>query len=234
MEAFKAQVAEWRKQREKARMNYRQLWSEYGGAFCEWWENGCTNEVRLALILTSKDDILTNSSSDENAVALLAGLMDSLFPEMNALIISSQKEEKDGEEEGKTEEVKDRDETMMVVVGNEEEKKEKATEEKESTPSVEKEKSESTTKKGDKEEEEGKGKKSDENVGTSFKMEMCEFMKLAFDRRDIETELFSIAALREAMEHESADALLVARGSLILQFCLSVMLMFTSQLNEEE
>lgn len=194
MDVFKKQVTEWRKQREQARMNFRQLWSDYGDVFCEWWENGCSNEIRLALILTSKDDILTNSSPDENAVALLASLIDSLFPEINALIISSQKEEKED-----------------IVM---EDKKEK-----------------------EKEEEDIESKKEEEDDDEEeklFKLGMCEFMKLAFDKRDIETELFSITSLRDAMEREDADALLVARGSLILQFCLSVMLMFTSQLNEPD
>ena len=217
MDVFKKQVAEWRKQREHARMNFRQLWSDYGEAFCEWWENGCNNEVRLAMILTSKEDILVNSSPDETAIALLAGIIDSLFPEINALIISSQKEEEEEEKEEGGEEENGKEEKNDNEMEIETEKKEEGEEE---------------TKEGEKGDEEGEKKEGGEENGELFKMGMCEFMKLAFDRRDVETGIFSISSLRDAMEKEDADALLVARGSLILQFCLCVMMMFTSQLNE--
>lgn len=223
MDVFKKQVAEWRKQREHARMNFRQLWSDYGEAFCEWWEKGCSNEVRLALILTSKDDILTNSSPDETAIALLSSLIDSLFPEINALIISSQKKEekKEGEKEEEEEEEIDKVDNEMEV---EVEKKEEGEGEGEI---IDEKKKEEEEKEDNEEKKEG-----DDDDDDLFKMDMCEFMKLAFDKRDVETGIFSIASLRDAMEKEDADALLVARGSLILQFCLCVMMMFTSQLNE--
>lgn len=81
---FRAQVAEWRRQRERLRSNFRQLWGSSGGSFRSWWASA-TPEVRLAVLLASKEDV--ERGSGDSGLGPLGVLVDSLLPELAPLVV---------------------------------------------------------------------------------------------------------------------------------------------------
>eukprot|EP00727_Mastigamoeba_balamuthi_P010816 m51a1_g6357 hypothetical protein (173) ;mRNA; r:96828-97437 len=93
---FQQQCGRWRKQREQLRINFREIWSAQAANFKQWWLTA-TPEVRLAVVLTARQDIGSdesqNSSPSASTLDMIMSLAMVMCPELDPEYLLEEREE---------------------------------------------------------------------------------------------------------------------------------------------
>lgn len=64
------QFADWKKQRELLRVNFKKLWEDYGSIFQGFWKDDSPEEIKLGLVLTGLED-LGSEGVNESMLSLI-------------------------------------------------------------------------------------------------------------------------------------------------------------------